>query len=326
MNILINQIILSTVGKCEENNKIRDWLLHLGILTPILIIYLSLALYGIGQQSLWVDEVISVTVALDESFFSPVIWFRQSPLYFALLHLWVQFGTSEIFLRSLSVVFGGIAVCLTYMMGLRLFNQKVAWIGATIFAAAPFVIWYSQEVRYITLMLVTALFSMYAFERALASDRREWWFFYCCSLIVATAAFVSNVLLPLVQGVFLLCSPVRRHYLRKVLIYQLVFFCVFIWWGNGGQFDRLGGRWEKLFTHITASSEELSSRPRRERLSSGGDREFEWEAIPYTFFVFSTGFSMGPSVRDLQVSPRSISTLRPYAPTSVTRRSTKDFV
>jgi len=303
--------------RSEWGKVISSRLQHVNIIIPILIVYIFLAIYRIGNQSMWVDEVVSVQVASDESFFSPVIWFRQSPLYFALLHLWVQLGTSETILRFLSVFFGGVAVCLTYMLSVRLFNQRVAWIATTILATSPFLIWYSQEVRYITLMIVTSLFSMYAFHRALASNRRGWWVSYCCSLIVATAAFVSNMLLPLVQGLFVLFSPSRRYLFRKVFICQFVFFAVFIWWGNGGHLDRIGGRWEKLFNHVTLSSEKVASLQVTERLSSGGDRDFELAAVPYTFFTFSTGFSMGPSVRELQVS-RSITTLRPFAPLLVT--------
>ena len=96
-----------------------------------------------------------------------------------------------------------------------------------------------------------------------------------------------------------------------------MFFALFIWWGNGGQLDKVGGRWEKLFNQVMFNSETLSSIPRTERFSSGGDREYELLAVPYTFFTFSTGFSMGPSVRELQVS-RSITALRPFAPLLVT--------
>jgi len=126
------------VAELREPYRIRGLLLHLIPLIPILIVYVSLGFYHIGHQSLWLDEVISVQVATGESFFSPVIWFRQSPLYFGLLHVWTQLGLSEIVLRSLSVAFGGIAVCLTYMLGVRLFNQRVAWIATTILATSPF--------------------------------------------------------------------------------------------------------------------------------------------------------------------------------------------
>jgi hypothetical protein len=52
--------------------------------------------------------------------------------------------------------------------------------------------------------------------------------------------------------------------------------------------------------------------PRGERLKSGGKRNFEVAAIPYTLFTLSAGFSSGPSVRELQID-RSASALKPYA-------------
>ena len=294
------------VVEVREPYEIRGLMPHLGALLPILIAYFSLGFYQIGHQSLWLDEVISVQVASGEGFFSPVIWFRQSPLYFALLHVWAQLGSSEFVLRSLSVVFGGIAVCITYIMGVRLFNQRVAWIGTTILATSPFLIWYSQEVRYITLMIATSLLAMYTFQRALFTKNRWWWLSYFLSLILAIAAFKVNILLPFAQGVYLLCLPSHRPVLRKWLVCQVVVLTLFGWWINGGQYRELGSTWKGLAHDITVSNE-------TKMLSSGGDREFELAAIPYTLFAFSTGFSMGPSVRELQVS-RSIATLRPYAP------------
>jgi len=148
MSLSENQRESARAMKQGQISQVADCLLHGSGLIPILIIYLCLAFYHIGDQSLWVDEVISVKLALDESFFSPVIWFRQSPLYFALLHVWAKLGTSEMVFRSLSTILGGIAIVLTYIVGLRLFNQRVAWIGATILATSPFLIWYSQEVRH----------------------------------------------------------------------------------------------------------------------------------------------------------------------------------
>ena len=81
----------------------------------------------------------------------------HGPLYFRLLHLWANWGTSEFALRALSIIFGAITVGLTYLMGLRFCNRRVAWIAATLLATSPFLIWYSQEVRYVLLMIATAL-------------------------------------------------------------------------------------------------------------------------------------------------------------------------
>ncbi len=290
----------------ERASQISSRLHHLGLIIPVLIVYVSLAFYQIGHQSLWVDEIISVQVASEQSFFSPVIWFRQSPLYFALLHVWAQLGTSETILRALSVIFGSIAVCLTYIVGVRLINQRVAWIATTILATSPFFIWYSQEVRYITLMIATSLLAMYTFHRALITKSHGWWLSYFLSLILAIASFKTNIFLLPAQGLYLLSSSSHRSSLRKCLACQMVVFTLFAWWINGGQYRELGGAWKGLAHDITVSNE-------TKMLSTGGDRDFELAAVPYTVYTFSTGFSMGPSVRELQVS-RSIATLRPFTP------------
>ena len=54
------------IMKHGPTNQIRGLLFHLSALGPLLIVYLCLAFYQIGHQSLWVDEVVSVQVASEE--------------------------------------------------------------------------------------------------------------------------------------------------------------------------------------------------------------------------------------------------------------------
>jgi len=283
------------------------------VLLAILAVYFCLAFYRLDHQSLWVDEVSSITRADPEgAFLERARWSSgHGPLYFRMLHLWAQWGTSEFALRSLSVLFGGIAVWLMYLMGLRLFNRHVAWLGALLLATSPFFIWYSQEVRYVMLMMAAALLAMYGFHLVVTTNRRGWGVFQCCSLILAIAAFVANIFLPITQGLYLLGSPARRLLLRRFVVCQLIVLALFVWWANNGYVDRFGGYWQRLFAHVSTSSEKAASIPVRERLVTGGSREFSVMALPYTFFTFSTGFSLGPSIRDLQVT-RSPVALRPH--------------
>src|SRR5688572_12240016 len=77
---------------------------HLQILLPLLGFYLSLAFFRIGHQSLWEDEYSSFQRV---TFSAVPIWKDgHGFLYYALLYVWVQLGTSEFILRSLSVFFG----------------------------------------------------------------------------------------------------------------------------------------------------------------------------------------------------------------------------
>ena len=304
---------IAQVSRAAPPLRERSQRQHVLILAPILLIYLFLAFYRIDYQSLWVDEVISVVRAdpsgplrLRERLFK-----NQSPPYFLLLHLWAKLGTSEFALRSLSVILGGITVCLAYMTALRLCNRRVAWIGATLLATSPFLIWYSQEVRYVILILPTTLLTMYAFDRMLFAKRFVWWLCHCCSLILGIAIFVVNIFLPVAQGLFLLCSPSRRPAWRRWALCLAVVFILFIWRANDGQVWELGGYWRKLLVHATTSSEQLSSLPSADTFYAGGARKFTLLALPYTFFAFSTGFSLGPSVRELHVS-RSLAVLLPH--------------
>jgi 4-amino-4-deoxy-L-arabinose transferase-like glycosyltransferase len=280
------------------------WRHHLCSLLPILGVYLILAFYGIDRQSLWEDEVSSIARVA-----APIPFWRDGHgfLYFALLRLWVEIGTSEVVLRSLSVWLGAAAVCLIYAIGSRLLNRRAAVIGTALFATSPCLIWYSQEARYVTLMLLTTMLTMYAFHRLMAHRRFGWWLAYGSTALLALFSFLSTLLLPLVQGLYLLVSPSRRPLLRKWLACQVVVFSLFAWWFvNGTHF------WQTFMQASESSQQTLLNNS--EMFPFRG----EWnnvrpEVIPYTFFVLSAGFSFGPSPRELYAD-RTLAPLVPYAP------------
>jgi len=303
------------VSRAEKTGRARTWREHLCILIPILMIYLSLAFYRIDHQSLWTDEAISVMRAEPTG---PLLtrerWLSgQSPPYFLLLHLWAKWwGTSELALRFLSALLGAIVVGLAYVTALRLCNSQMAWIAATLLATSPFLIWYSQEVRYVIFMILTALVATYTFERLLFTRRLGWWLCYCGSLMLAIFSFAVNVFLPMAHGLYLMCASSRGPVLRRWVTCQLVVLAFFIWLMNDGQIWQLGGAWQRLFAHMTTNSENLPVMESVEALSAGGSRQFTVMALPYTFFAFSTGFSLGPSLPELHVS-QSLATLLPHA-------------
>jgi mannosyltransferase len=299
---------------CQQRTGAR--VQHILWLLPIVVVYYCLAFYRIGYQSLWLDEVLSVLAANPEqSAYNVGIWRLGSrPLYFSLLHIWAQFGTSEIVLRSFSALVGGIGVFLVYLLGLRLFSQRAALIATALFASSPFLIWYSQEVRYITLLTTTSLFAMYAYHQALSKARVEWWLSYCCSLILAIAAFLTNVLIVVIHGLYVVFSRAGTKNFRILVGCQLLVFLLFVWWANDWQYRQLAGYWNRLFHELTLDKQELTSVPSGERFSRGGKREFHLAAIPYTFFALSAGFSLGPSVQELQMD-RSMRAVVPHVPT-----------
>jgi mannosyltransferase len=81
------------------------------------------------------------------------------PLYYLLAWLWsVPFGVGEIALRSLSALIGIGAIPVAYLAARELSTPRVGLVTAAIVAASPMLIWYSQDARaYSLLVLLSAL-------------------------------------------------------------------------------------------------------------------------------------------------------------------------
>ncbi|NEO45295.1 MAG: hypothetical protein F6K55_14635, partial [Moorea sp. SIO4A3] len=79
-----------------------DWLWQWIPIALILLLAAGLYLYQLGTESLWVDELYSVNDAKRLPGHLGLI----RPLYYIILWLWMQFGTSDAWLRGLSVLFG----------------------------------------------------------------------------------------------------------------------------------------------------------------------------------------------------------------------------
>ncbi|PON10684.1 hypothetical protein C2W62_48780 [Candidatus Entotheonella serta] len=111
----------------------------------------------------------------------------HGPLFFALLYVWKQVTSSEFGLRLLSVLIGALGVCLFYVTSTTLGDRRATLFGTLLFATSPFVIWYSQEVRYIILMLAATLLAMYTLRRLADDAGAARWFAYGGALIFAIA-------------------------------------------------------------------------------------------------------------------------------------------
>src|SRR5262245_35938838 len=96
-----------------------------------------LGAFRIGEQSLWFDELISMQLAR-ESWTEMWAVTSSHELEFAAYHVpsWIVvhvFGDSEAAIRSLSVVFGALAVVLLMVLARRLFGTRAALLVAPVF-------------------------------------------------------------------------------------------------------------------------------------------------------------------------------------------------
>lgn len=157
--------------KWVKNNRV--------VLALLLVILLAsvLRIYDLGAESLWSDEASSIHGSTQD--LATVVAVsgeihNQPPLYFAFLHFWILlFGTGEAAVRSLSAIFGIVSIFLIYKVGSELFNRKVGLISSFISSISYFHIYYSQEARSYSLLLMLTLLSFYFFIKIVNSDKRR---------------------------------------------------------------------------------------------------------------------------------------------------------
>jgi mannosyltransferase len=137
---------------------------------------LILGLVLLGDKSLWNDETYSATVASGSwrsMWESWRHWDANMTLYDVLLRLWRELGTSDAFLRLLSVLFAAGSVYVVFALGRRLFGARAGLIAALLLAVAPFYLQRSQEVRSYTLFVLLVCLAASCFVVAVDQPTRS---------------------------------------------------------------------------------------------------------------------------------------------------------
>jgi hypothetical protein len=137
----------------------------------------------LGLQSYQHDEVITAMRVLDGSFGHMLHEVKVSesnpPLYYVLAWGWTRaFGSGEVELRFLSALFGVLAVGVGYLLGRDLASRRVGLALAALMAFNPMLIWYSQEARSYSLLVLLCTLSLWFFVRSLKWGRGSdlaWW-------------------------------------------------------------------------------------------------------------------------------------------------------
>ncbi|NEO09175.1 MAG: hypothetical protein F6K49_11530 [Moorea sp. SIO3I6] len=161
----------------------------------ILLVATGLYLYQLGTESLWYDELFSINKTQSGISLPPKNLTR--PFYFMILYIWMQFSTSTVWLRGLSVIFGLGSVFLIYLLGRRLAGKPVGLIAALLLTLSPLFINHAQEVRMYTLIPFLSLGGTLALAHALENPRFaaiNWW---------AVGRFLALVTTPVSVTLFL---------------------------------------------------------------------------------------------------------------------------
>lgn len=293
-----------------------------------IVILLTLAaavlrLFRCTHQSLWVDEAFSIKYA---RLFEEMTWLRfvddlHGPLHSVLMHgLTRVLGTSELLLRGTEALIGTAAVPALYWALRPMENRKVSLLACALLVVSPYHVWYSQEVRNYALFMLVGILATGSFLRLLARSRaqvrggtvaggrttesRSLWIESVRYGVLNLLGFLSNLahLFALAShgAVQLFRRTGRRLWIPLVLSWAVTLVLLSPW---------IVRFWER---HIEVSGAlDLDEPSPTEPLR--GETSAPFMGVPYTYFAFSVGYSLGPTLRELR-EDRGPAVFRPHLP------------
>ncbi len=270
------------------------------------LLALVLRLFRIGHLSLHIDELISV----DSAAWATGITFARGlmhdihgPFTSALLHGWMQLGRSEAWMRLLYALPSVLTVPLFYYLTRSHLGYVSARIATLAIAISPFQIWYGQEVRNYAWLLFFVTAVLVAFTRIWEGrGGRQAWLGLTALLALSLLTNYSTVFLVVSLTVLVLTRRNRRLAFRwaaMLIVLGVVFSPWFVDW-----YHRVDG--QRLFV----------DRPRSFGVPLRQASGFSAAHVPYTFWVFAFGYSLGPSLLQLHLD-RSVSSLLEHWPVLV---------
>jgi mannosyltransferase len=267
---------------------------------PVLLTLLAaiLRLHGLGQQSFWSDEMH--TVMMSGVPYGPeappwhprdLLLVTQGPLFMGLVHAWsTVFGRSEAALRLLPCLFAVATVPLFFAFVARLLGRTAAGFATFLLAVSPFHVWYAQELRGYSLLILAAVLSALALDRVLDPRRgAPAHLAYAASLLTGLGASLTMGFLVPVHAAIALGARLRpRRLLAFAATLVLVMVVLLPWLGVFGERHDVGR---------VVDRPEVIEPPLR------GTATLPKLAVPYAFYAFSVGFSLGPTPAELHANP-----------------------
>jgi len=206
------------------------WIAWLPLLA-IVLIGAFLRIYLLGALSVWYDEMFSIVIAKNSllgTVTAAAAHDVHPPLYYVLLHCWIlAFGESDVAIRLLSAIFGIFAIPMVYLVGRTIFSEEVGLIAALILAVSPFNVYYAQEARMYSLLVLLTLLSMYFFILLMRGTKQKTLYIgYVIATIFLLYTHVYGLLVVLAQNIYFLTLFIVRNLPRAGVKQWVALQCV----------------------------------------------------------------------------------------------------
>lgn len=248
-------------------------------LLGIVALAVALRVWALPRQSFSVDEISELIIARGSV--GQIVRTHDGfpPLYQVLLHWWLNLFGRDDAARSLSVVVGVLSVAAVWGLARWIAGVRAAHWAAFLLALSPFHIWYSQEARSYILYFFVASVALWAYFRALDTDRTGDWTGYVLACVAGMYVQYNFGVLVLTNVAILATERRSRKRLRRPLVFHLVLGLL-------------------TLPCLWLLHQELSAQAARSDIYA----PFNLASVAYTYFTFVAGYSVGPSIQELHTA------------------------
>lgn len=213
-----------------------------GLLAVIVAIAAGLRLVKLGEWSFWFDEVATVNRTVVHLSSLEAIFSRPLPVGMwmpvSLISTGFVFdvmGVNEFSARLIPAVVGVLTVPVIYVLVKRMYGVGTGLLSAAILAVSPWHLFWSQNARFYTSLMLFSMVAMLSFFYGFERDRPSYIFVGYAALYIATSERLTALLtLPAVLAyllVLFILAPDRSLQVRKktmiVFLAPMVLFAMF---------------------------------------------------------------------------------------------------
>jgi len=177
------------------------------VVVVLLLVSFALRIYRLDFQSLWSDEGISLQRSAQ-----PLVQLLRSmpvehlPGYFVFFHCWLALvGDSDFAMRFFSLWPSVLALALAYRLAIDLGNRQAGLVAALLLATSAFQVWYAQEARTYSWLLLAGLVASWCLWRLLVQPGKQPQLIlsaYVLAVTLSVYAHFYGFLVPIAHTVF----------------------------------------------------------------------------------------------------------------------------
>lgn len=212
----------------------KDYIKYL-LLAGIIFLGLILRLEGLSKPfGLGYDEAISYIIAAKKFPFEIIDCLIKTdvhmPLYFLTLSLWMKlFTNADISIRLLSVLFGILTIFFGYLAGKEIVNEKTGLLTALLISINSLAIYYSQEVRFYSLLMLLSTMVLLFFIKTIKTPiPKNIFFLIFSSLLLIYTNTISIIFVAVIFFGLALFLIFKHKDKLKIFIQALIIGQIFL--------------------------------------------------------------------------------------------------